>query len=145
MGMLYDSLPSTVGIPLLAPYNAEIDFTHYDPAFLSYRQDTSPEILSRATDAVMAISQYAQELPDFEATWTLTVTWHDAVFYDAILADPQVVSSKIMHCVLFTECWPHSSISQTMFFFRSVDGVTILILRKWIRLAVNYYRKWFRF
>ena len=63
----------------IKPFGSHINFEQYTPGFHSYRVDTTPEILARATDAVMAIRQYAQELPDFQATWTLTVTWHDAV------------------------------------------------------------------
>ena len=61
----------------------DIDFTAYTPGFNSYRLDSTPEILARATDAVMAIRQYAQEVPDFQATWTLIVTWHDAVRFNS--------------------------------------------------------------
>ena len=76
----------------MAPFNANIDFTQYTPGFNSYKQDTTPATLARATDAVMAIRQYAQELPDFQATWTLTVTWHEAVKFGSDTTD---VSLKI--------------------------------------------------
>ena len=75
-----------------------MNFKYYAPAFLSYRQDTTPEILARATDAVMAIRKYAQELPDFQATWTFIATWHDSVPFGAIIADPQAVSLKTTFC-----------------------------------------------
>ena len=100
----------------LPPFNSDIDLTAYTPAFLSYRQDSTPEILARATDAVLAIRQYAQELPDFQATWTSVVTWHDVVFYGAAITDPQAVSLKTTFCSLaarklekcfyFQKCFP---------------------------------------
>ena len=66
---------------MIAPFYGDVDFNSYTPGFHSYRLDSTPEILARATDAVMAIRQYAQEVPDFQAAWTLIVTWHDAVLY----------------------------------------------------------------
>ena len=102
--MIHGPLPAAIQVPAIAPFNADINFGAYSPSFLNYHIDTSPEILSRATNAVMAIRQYAQELPDFQATWTFAVTWHDAVFYGASPTDPQVVSLKMTHCshALFT-------------------------------------------
>ena len=76
----------------IAPFNADIDFSQYTPGFNSYKQDSTPATLAQATDAVMTIRQYAQELPDFQATWTLTVTWHKAVKYGS---DTTEVSLKI--------------------------------------------------
>ena len=90
--MIEDPFPSRGRVPLIAPFNAEVDFGGYEPGFLSYRVDTTPDILSRATDAVMAISVYAQELPDFQATLTVIVTWHEAGYFRAIPNDLQVVS-----------------------------------------------------
>ena len=85
--------------PIIAPFNADIDFLEYEPAFLSYRMDTSPEILTRATDAVMSITQYAQELPNFQAARAFVATWHDVVFLDALYLppNPRLVSLKITH------------------------------------------------
>ena len=96
----YIALPLGTPYPhsVLAIYNSDINFNYYAPAFLSYRQDTTPEILARATDAVMAIRKYAQELPDFQATWTFIATWHDSVPYGAVIADPQAVSLKTTFC-----------------------------------------------
>ena len=96
-GPIYGQFPSGDGVPLLAPYNSDIDFGAYTPGFLSYRLDTTPDILARATDAVLGIRQYAQERPDFLATWTLIVTWHEAVFHDYEGADGQVVSLQTTH------------------------------------------------
>ena len=76
----------------ISPFNDDIDFRLYTPGFISYREDSTPEILTRATDAVMAIRQYAQELPDFQTTWTLIVTWHEAVKFGS---DATAVSLKI--------------------------------------------------
>ena len=96
----YIALPLDSPYPhsVLAIYNSDINFFYYAPAFLSYRQDTTPEILARATDAVMAIRKYAQELPDFQATWTFIATWHDSVPYGAVIADPQAVSLNTTFC-----------------------------------------------
>ena len=79
-------------IAVNSPFNDHIDFSQYTPGFLSYREDSTPEILARATDAVTAIRQYAQELPDFQATWTFVVTWHEAVRFES---DSTEVSLKI--------------------------------------------------
>ena len=97
IGTLYGQFPSAGAVPALAPYNSDIDFVAYTPGFLSYRLDTTPDILARATDAVLGIRQYAQERPNFLATWTLIVTWHDAVFYDYQGADPEIVSLQTTH------------------------------------------------
>ena len=96
--MIEDAFPSRDRVPLIAPFNADVDFGGYEPGFLSYRLDTTPAILSRATEAVMATSAYAHELPDFQATLTVIVTWHDAGFFRANPNDPRVVSLKITHC-----------------------------------------------
>ena len=77
---------------VIAPFKDDTNYAQYTLGFHSYRQDTTPETLTRATDAVMGIRQYAQELPDFQATWTLIVTWHDAVL---INSDSTEVSLKI--------------------------------------------------
>ena len=90
--------PAFYGVPVLAVYNSDINFKDYDPGFLSYRQDITPEILARATDAVMGIRKYAQELPDFQTTWTFIATWHDSVPFGAAIADPQAVSLNMMLC-----------------------------------------------
>ena len=96
-GVLRNPFPSASQRPAVAPFNVDIDFDAYRAGFLSYRLDSTAETKSLATDAVMAISQYAQELPDFEATRTFVVTWHDAVFYEAEATDPRVVSLQITH------------------------------------------------
>ena len=96
-GRIHSLFPSENQIPLIALYNSDIDFTEYSEGFISYRLDATPDILAQATDIVMGIRQYAQELPNFQATWTLIVTWHDAVFYGAASTKPRVVSFKIMH------------------------------------------------
>ena len=98
LGYMDVSFPSDYQDSALAIFNSHINFEYYEPAFLSYRQDTTTEILARATDAVMAIRKYAQELPDFQATWTFIATWHDSVPYGAIIADPQAVSLKTTFC-----------------------------------------------
>ena len=98
LGYIDLSFPSEYQESALAIFNSNINFKYYAPAFLSYRQDTTPEILARATDAVMAIRKYAQELPDFQATWTFIATWHDSVPYGAVIADPQAVSLKTTFC-----------------------------------------------
>ena len=97
---------------IIAPFSADTDFSQYDPAFYSYREDTTPAILARATDVVMAINQYAQELPDFQVIWTLIVTWHDAVLYDS---DSTEVSLKItleigQHFLFFKNCFPSQEV-----------------------------------
>ena len=91
--------PSINQVAAIAPFNSDINVSGYSPGFLSYRLDTTPAVLARATDAVMAIGQYAQELPHFHATWTLVVTWHDAAFYSRVEVNQTEVSS------LFTRRW----------------------------------------
>ena len=90
--------PSEDRLPAIAVFNADIDFSNYEPGFLSYRVYTTPEMLARATDAVMAIRQYAQELPNFQATWTSVVTWHDTVPFNTAIPDPPAVSLKMTLC-----------------------------------------------
>ena len=96
-GIIHGLFPSSSKRPAVAPFNSDIDFQSYETGFLSYRLDSTAETKSLATDAVMAIRQYAQELPDFEATRTFVVTWHDAVFYGAEATDPRVVSLQLTH------------------------------------------------
>ena len=96
-GVIGSPFPSRSRRPAVAPFNVDIDFQSYETGFNSYRLDSTAETKSLATDAVMAISQYAQELLNFEATRTFIVTWHDAVFYEAQATDPRVVSLQITH------------------------------------------------
>ena len=92
--------PSRSQVAAIAPFNSDMDITAYPAGFISYRLDATPAILAQATDAVMAIGQYAQELPTFQATWTLVLTWHDVVAYGASGIDSTTVSVKISHCAV---------------------------------------------
>ena len=74
--------PLSTGNPGIAPYWTDIDISnaHNMPErAIFYRQDTSEATLRRATGEVMA--SYGEEVPDFEATWTLIVTWYTVSYY----------------------------------------------------------------
>ena len=113
--MIRGPFPSINQVAAIALFNCDIDFNAYSPGFLSYRLDTTPAVLTRATDAVMAIGQYAQELPDFQASWTLVVTWHAAAFYGGVEVNQTEVSVQIKHCSHACRSWTTSSISQKLF------------------------------
>ena len=115
--MIKGPFPSINQVAAIAPFNCDINLSAYSPGFLSYRLDTTPAVLTRATDAVMAIGQYAQELPDFQASWTLVVTWHDAAFYGKDEVNQTEVSVPLTHCSHAWGSWTTSSISQILFSF----------------------------
>ena len=74
--------PLSTGNPGIAPYWTDTDISNRNnvqDSAIYYRQDTSNDILERATAEVL--DTYADEVPNFRATWTLVATWHRVTFY----------------------------------------------------------------
>ena len=74
--------PLNTGNPGIAPYWTDVDISNPNNVpdhAIFYRQDTSEDILMRATAEVMA--SFADEVPTFQAAWTLVATWYRVTFY----------------------------------------------------------------
>ena len=76
------SFPLSNNNPSISAYWADIDpenIYNLAEAAVYYRQSTDATLLQRATDEVL--ETFADQVPEFQATWIMIVTWHRLVFF----------------------------------------------------------------
>ena len=74
--------PLRTGNPAIAPYWTDVDINNSNNVpnrAIYYRQDTSPQILNRATAEVL--DYFSDEVPHFQATWVLIATYYRVTYY----------------------------------------------------------------